>query len=103
MFYYAEPSRTKIWRASPNLLPERWVAAKEAAGADFGEVHHLVSGANQEKAWSTGDIDAGMVTVGMSGGLIHDATHGYNALLAFALASVVLGMIPFLVVPALRR
>jgi NAD(P)H-dependent flavin oxidoreductase YrpB (nitropropane dioxygenase family) len=31
-----------------------------------------VSGANQEKAWSTGDIDAGMVTVGMSGGLIHD-------------------------------
>ncbi len=38
-----------------------------------------------------------------SGGLIHDATHGYNALLAFALASVVLGMIPFLVVPALRR
>ena len=48
------------------------VAAREAAGADFGEVHHLVSGANQEKAWSTGDIDAGMVTVGMSGGLIHD-------------------------------
>jgi len=48
------------------------VAAREAAGADFGEVHHLVSGANQEKAWSTGDIDAGMVTVGMSGGLIND-------------------------------
>jgi MFS family permease len=38
-----------------------------------------------------------------SGGVIHDATHGYNALLAFALVSVVLGMIPFLVVPALRR
>src|SRR5437899_436805 len=38
-----------------------------------------------------------------SGGLIHDATHGYNALLAFALASVVLGMIPFPVVPALPR
>jgi MFS family permease len=38
-----------------------------------------------------------------SGGLIHDATQGYNALLAFALANVVLGMIPFLVVPALRR
>ena len=38
-----------------------------------------------------------------SGGLIHDATHGYNALLLFALASVVLGMIPFLIVPALRR
>ncbi|OAF19515.1 MFS transporter [Bradyrhizobium neotropicale] len=38
-----------------------------------------------------------------SGGLIHDATHGYNALLVFALASVILGMIPFLVVPALRE
>ncbi|TPQ41203.1 MFS transporter [Bradyrhizobium guangdongense] len=38
-----------------------------------------------------------------AGGLIHDATQGYNLLLAFALASVVLGMIPFLVVPALRR
>jgi len=48
------------------------VAAVEAAGGEFGQVHHLVSGANQEKAWSTGDIEAGMVTVGMSGGLIND-------------------------------
>lgn len=48
------------------------VAEIEAAGGDFGLVHHLVSGANQEKAWSTGDIDAGMVTVGMCGGLIND-------------------------------
>jgi len=37
-----------------------------------------------------------------SGGLIHDLTHSYNPLLAFALVAVVLGMIPFLVVPALR-
>ncbi|HEY4254163.1 MAG TPA: MFS transporter [Roseomonas sp.] len=37
-----------------------------------------------------------------SGGLIHDVTGSYDALLAFALVSVVLGMIPFLVVPALR-
>ncbi|MET4799070.1 MFS transporter [Bradyrhizobium sp. LB11.1] len=37
------------------------------------------------------------------GGIIHDLTHSYNPLLAFALISVVLGMIPFLVVPALRR
>jgi len=37
------------------------------------------------------------------GGLIHDATHGYDLLLVFALASVILGMIPFLVVPALRE
>ncbi len=48
------------------------VAEIEAAGGEFGEVHHLVSGANQDKAWTTGDIEAGMVTVGMSGGLIND-------------------------------
>ena len=38
-----------------------------------------------------------------AGGLIHDWTHSYNLVMAFALAAVVLGMIPFLVVPALRR
>lgn len=38
-----------------------------------------------------------------SGGLIHDATGSYDALLLFALISVILGMIPFLVVPALRQ
>jgi MFS family permease len=38
-----------------------------------------------------------------SGGLIHDWTHSYNPLIAFALVSVLLGMIPFLVVSALRR
>ena len=38
-----------------------------------------------------------------SGGLIHDWTHSYNSLIAFSLVSVLLGMIPFLVVPALRR
>jgi MFS family permease len=38
-----------------------------------------------------------------SGGLIHDLSHSYNPLIAFALVSVLLGMIPFLVVPALRR
>ena len=37
------------------------------------------------------------------GGLIHDWTHSYNPLIAFSLVSVLLGMIPFLVVPALRR
>ena len=38
-----------------------------------------------------------------SGGLIHDWSHSYNPLIAFSLISVLLGMIPFLVVPALRR
>ena len=38
-----------------------------------------------------------------SGGLIHDWTHSYNPVIVFALVAVLLGMIPFLVVPALRR
>jgi MFS family permease len=38
-----------------------------------------------------------------SGGLIHDFSHSYNPLIIFALVAVILGMIPFLVVPALRR
>jgi len=38
-----------------------------------------------------------------SGGLIHDMTGSYDALLLFALVNVILGMIPFLVVPALRE
>ena len=38
-----------------------------------------------------------------AGGLIHDWTHDYNLLMVFSLVTVVLGMIPFLVVPALRR
>lgn len=38
-----------------------------------------------------------------AGGLIHDITGSYDALLLFALISVIIGMIPFLVVPALRQ
>jgi MFS family permease len=38
-----------------------------------------------------------------SGGLLHDYTHSYNPLIVFSLVNVVLGMLPFLVVPALRR
>ena len=37
------------------------------------------------------------------GGLIHDWSHSYNPLIVFSLVSVLCGMIPFLVVPALRR
>ena len=36
-------------------------------------------------------------------GVLHDLTHSYNSLIVLALVSVVLGMIPFLVVPALRN
>ena len=45
----------------------------------------------------------GSALVSWSGGLIHDWTHSYNWLIVFALVNVVLGLIPFLVVPALRR
>jgi MFS family permease len=38
-----------------------------------------------------------------SGGLIHDYTHGYNYVIAFSLINLVFGLLPFLVVPALRR
>jgi MFS family permease len=38
-----------------------------------------------------------------SGGLIHDFTGGYDALLLFSLVNVILGMIPFLAVRALRE
>ena len=37
------------------------------------------------------------------GGLLHDWSQSYHPVLAFALVSVMLGMIPFLAVPALRR
>ncbi len=48
------------------------VAEIEAAGGGFEQVHEFVSGTNQEKAWSTGDIEAGMVTAGMSGAFVDD-------------------------------
>jgi MFS family permease len=37
-----------------------------------------------------------------AGGLIHDWTHSYNLVIAFALVAVLLGLIPFLIVKALR-
>ncbi len=48
------------------------VAEIEAAGGEFKDVHAFVSGEKQEEAWSTGNIDAGMVTAGMSGAFVND-------------------------------
>src|SRR3954468_11776593 len=45
----------------------------------------------------------GLALGSWSGGVIHDLTHGYDAVILLALVSVIIGMIPFLVVPALRR
>jgi len=58
-------------RVYKNSVAEK-VAEIEAAGGDFKEVHHYVSGDKQEEAWSTGNIEAGMVTVGMSGAFVDD-------------------------------
>ena len=58
-------------RVYRNSVSEK-VAEVEAAGGGFEEVHALVSGKNQEVAWTTGDIEAGMVTAGMSGAFVHD-------------------------------
>lgn len=58
-------------RVYRNAIAEK-VAQIEAAGGRFEEVHEFVSGANQEKAWTTGDIEAGMVTAGLSGAFVHD-------------------------------
>lgn len=38
-----------------------------------------------------------------AGGLIHDLTNSYDGVIVFALINLLLGMMPFLVVPALRR
>ena len=58
-------------RVYRNSISEK-VAAIEAAGGGFEEVHEYVSGANQERAWTTGDIEAGMVTAGLSGAFVRD-------------------------------
>lgn len=58
-------------RVYRNAVSEK-VAEIEAAGGGFEEVHQYVSGANQDIAWSSGDIDAGMVTTGMSGAFVDD-------------------------------
>ena len=58
-------------RVYANRVAEQ-VAEIESRGGDFSQVHALVSGKMQDVAWSTGDVDAGMVTFGMCGGLIDD-------------------------------
>jgi len=58
-------------RVYKNAVAEK-VARIEAEGGDFSQVREYVAGARQELAWSTGDIDAGMVTAGMSGAFVRD-------------------------------
>ncbi len=48
------------------------VTEVEKNGGDFGEVHSLVSGKQQDHTYESGDVENGMITVGMCGGLIKD-------------------------------
>lgn len=48
------------------------VVDKEAAGCNFEDLSHLVSGQRGRKVYEYGDIDAGIWTCGVSVGLIHD-------------------------------
>lgn len=58
-------------RVYKNSIAQK-VAEIEASGGEFKDVHAYVSGEKQEEAWSTGNIEAGMVTAGMSGALVND-------------------------------
>lgn len=48
------------------------VVAKEAEGAEFSDIQHLVAGARGRKVFEEGDLDAGIWTAGQCQGLIDD-------------------------------
>lgn len=48
------------------------VVAKEAAGAEFADIQHLVAGARGRKVFEDGDLDAGIWSAGQCQGLIDD-------------------------------
>ena len=48
------------------------VVAKEADGAEFSDLQHLVSGARGRKVFEDGDMDAGIWSAGQCQGLIDD-------------------------------
>jgi nitronate monooxygenase len=58
-------------RVLKNAVSEQ-VVAMEKSGAKFEDVRHLVAGARGRVAVRTGDIDHGIVSAGMVGGLIED-------------------------------
>jgi len=48
------------------------VVAKEAEGAEFSDIQHLVAGARGRKVFEDGDLDAGIWSAGQCQGLIDD-------------------------------
>ena len=65
-----KPTVASVKASQPKVAMK--VAEIEAAGGGFDQVHEYVSGTNQDKAWTTGDIEAGMVTTGQAGALVDD-------------------------------
>lgn len=58
-------------RVSSNSI-SRDVVARLAAGGTFDDVRDLVAGARGRTVFETGDLEAGVWTVGTSQGLVHD-------------------------------
>ena len=48
------------------------VVAREAEGAEFSDIQHLVAGARGRTVFEEGDMDAGIWSAGQCQGLIHD-------------------------------
>ncbi len=82
-----------------------WQHDRVARPAVDGNRDEIFRGERVGTIYGTISIGSGLGSAfgSWSGGLIHDWSHSYNPLIAFALVAVLLGMIPFLVVPALRR
>jgi MFS family permease len=102
-----------LWSLSAH--PSLWLLAGFLAcfGSTMGSRGPLVAASAMSifRGKRVGTI-MGTITIGQgigsalgswAGGLIHDWSHSYDLVFAFALVSVILGMMPFLVTPALRQ
>src|SRR3954469_9290344 len=111
-------SLTTLGMVRPRLLgrhPNIWLLAGFLVcfGSTMGSRGPLVAAAAMSifRGKRVGTI-MGTITIGQgigfalgswAGGLIHDWSQSYDLVFVFALASVVIGMMPFLVAPALRQ
>lgn len=59
-------------RVAKNSVSDEVVAISNREGAEFADIHPLVSGAKGRVGLETGDIDAGLIWAGQVQGLIHD-------------------------------
>ena len=59
-------------RVSKNSVSDKVVEILKNPGATFGDISHLVKGADGRVALETGNLDAGLIWAGQIQGLIHD-------------------------------